>query len=62
MSDDSARFCTFCKKKVFPIRTFTKGVVLLLVFVGVLPGILYYYLKERKCPYCKNADWDATHE
>jgi len=46
MSEDSARYCIYCKKKVFPVRTFTKGVVALLLLLGILPGIVYYYWKE----------------
>ena len=60
MSDSEVRFCANCKKKIYPVRTFTKGVVLLLVFFGVLPGIVYYYWKEKKCPECKESNWDAT--
>ena len=59
MSDEIAKYCTNCEKKVFPIRTFSAGVVIGILLLGVVPGILYYYFKERKCPHCKNSDWDV---
>ena len=52
-----ARFCSNCAKKVYPKKSFSIGVMLLLLFIGILPGIVYYYLKEENCPYCKKKDW-----
>lgn len=54
-----AKFCTNCKKKVYPKKTFSWGVLLILLLIGIIPGILYYALKNENCPNCNQADWDA---
>ena len=57
-----ARFCINCKKKVYPKKTFSWGVLAILLLIGIVPGIIYYALKNENCPYCKQAEWDADHE
>jgi len=44
---------------VYPKKTFSWGVLFILLLIGILPGILYYALKNENCPYCKQAEWDA---
>ena len=50
------RKCENCKKKVVPIKKFSVGWFIVLLILGVLPGILYilYYslIKKPRCPMC----------
>ena len=56
----SPRFCNLCNRNVIPSKNFNGVVFLLLLFLGIIPGIIYliYYLaKSRKCPICKSTSF-----
>lgn len=53
------RWCTHCEKGVFPERKFSVGALLILLLIGILPGLIYYALVSKKCPICSKADWGA---
>ena len=53
------RYCPYCKRMVRPIKYISWGWFVLLVILGVLPGVLYLLLwvlfKRRECPICRGA-------
>lgn len=51
------RWCIHCKRGVFPERKFSVGALLILLLIGILPGLIYYALVSKKCPICSNANW-----
>ena len=50
------KFCTKCQRNVFPVRPKPDMAFLILLFILVIPGLIYliiYGLKpENKCPIC----------
>jgi len=53
-----AKFCGICRKSVSPVRHMSKGVWILLLFIGIIPAIIYYFVKEKVCPICKHHQWE----
>lgn len=51
------RWCTNCNKGVFPERKFSVGALVILLLIGIIPGLLYYALKNKVCPICSKSDW-----
>lgn len=51
------RWCRNCKKGVFPERQFSLGALIILLIIGILPGLIYYALISKKCPICNRSDW-----
>jgi hypothetical protein len=52
-----ARFCVYCERYVTPERDFSVGALLILLLLGIIPGIIYYFLKAAVCPICKHHQW-----
>jgi len=55
--DPDAKYCAFCQRSVHPERDFSVGALVVLLFLGILPGIIYYFLKAATCPICKHHQW-----
>jgi hypothetical protein len=53
-----ARFCAYCERHVTPERDFSVGALLILLLLGIIPGIIYYFLKAPVCPICKHHQWE----
>lgn len=53
------KWCARCQKSVFPERKFNVGAFVLLLFIGIVPGLLYYALTEKVCPICSKHNWDV---
>ena len=52
-----ARFCAYCERYVTPERDFSVGALLILLLLGIIPGIIYYFLKAPVCAICKHHQW-----
>ena len=63
MQEQSLTYCVTCKRKTIPTRGgFHIAWVIILLILGVLPGIIYivyYYLKDLQCPRCGNKNWGS---
>jgi len=55
--DPDAKYCAFCQRSVHPERDFSVGALVVLLFLGIIPGLLYYALKAANCPICKHHQW-----
>jgi len=55
--DPDAKFCAFCERSIRPERDFSVGALVVLLFIGIIPGIIYYFLKSPVCPICKHSQW-----
>ena len=55
--DPDAKFCAFCERSIRPERDFSVGALIVLLFIGIIPGIIYYFLKSPVCPICKHSQW-----
>jgi len=55
--DPDAKYCAFCQRSVHPERDFSVGALVVLLFLGIIPGLLYYVLKAANCPICKHHQW-----
>lgn len=55
--DPDAKYCAFCQRLVHPERDFSVGALVVLLFIGIIPGIIYYFLKAANCPICKHHQW-----
>lgn len=53
-----AKFCGICRKSVSPVRNMSTGAWILLLFIGIIPAIIYYLVKEKVCPICKHHQWE----
>lgn len=51
------RYCPYCKRMVRPIKFLSWGWLVVLLILGLVPGILYLILwalfKARECPICR---------
>lgn len=59
--DTDLKYCINCKQIVRQERHFSKGVLLLFLFFGI-PGLLYYFVKDKTCPLCKHEQWGVPPE
>lgn len=61
MQSQEPTYCVTCKRKTMPSRGhFVAWAFILLLILGVIPGIIYliyYYMKDLRCPICKGNDW-----
>jgi hypothetical protein len=55
--DPDARYCAYCERSVHPERDFSVAALVILLFLGIIPGIIYYFLKSPTCPICKHNQW-----
>ena len=55
--DPNAKFCAYCDRSVHPERDFSVAALVVLLFLGIIPGIIYYFLKSPTCPICKHKQW-----
>jgi len=55
--DPDAKYCAFCERLMRPERDFSVGALIVLLFIGIIPGIIYYFLKSPVCPICKHSQW-----
>ena len=55
--DPDAKYCAFCERSIRPERDFSVGALVVLLFIGIIPGIIYYFLKSPVCPICKHSQW-----
>ncbi len=51
------KWCIHCKKGVFPERKLSVGALVLLLLIGIIPGLIYYALTEKVCPICNKHHW-----
>lgn len=55
--DPDARYCAYCQRSVHPEKDFSVAALVVLLFLGIIPGIIYYFLKAPTCPICKHNQW-----
>ena len=55
--DPDAKYCAFCERSIRPERDFSVGALIVLLLIGIIPGIIYYFLKAPVCPICKHSQW-----
>ena len=53
------KYCAICEKSVFPERDFSTGALLILLLLGIIPGLIYYAVKNKTCPICKHDQWEV---
>ena len=51
------RYCNNCEQMVEPKKHFSAGILLVLLLLGLIPGIIYYLLKSKTCPICNSENW-----
>ena len=51
------KYCQNCERMVEPKKHFSGGLLLVLLCLGVIPGILYYLIKPSTCPMCNSQNW-----
>jgi len=51
------KWCGLCDRAVVPERDFSTGALLILLLLGILPGLIYYAVKNKTCPICKHDNW-----
>ena len=56
------KYCTICEKMVWAERDFNTGALLILLVIGIIPGLIYYAVKNKTCPICKHANWGIPPE
>ena len=56
--DPDAKFCAFCQRSIRPERDFSVAALVILLFLGIIPGLIYYFLKAPTCPICKHSQWE----
>lgn len=54
------KYCTICEKSVYPERDFNTGALLILLLLGIIPGLVYYAVKNKTCPICKHDKWQVS--
>lgn len=54
------KYCAICEKNVFPERDFSTGALLILLLLGIIPGLIYYAVKNKTCPICKHDQWEVS--
>lgn len=42
---------------VEPKRHISAGFLLVLLCLGIIPGIIYYFIKAATCPMCNSEHW-----
>lgn len=55
--DPDAKFCAYCERSIRPERDFSVAALVILLFLGIIPGIIYYFLVSPVCPICKHSQW-----
>ncbi len=50
-------YCNNCKQMVEPQKNYNKALLIILCFLGLWPGIAYYYFIHVSCPICKSKNW-----
>lgn len=55
--DPDAKYCAYCQRLMRPERDFSVGALIVLLLIGIIPGIIYYFLKAPVCPICKHSQW-----
>lgn len=51
------KYCAICEKTVWPERNFSVGALVVLLLLGIIPGLIYYAVKNKTCPICKHDQW-----
>lgn len=54
------KYCSICEKVVWPERNFSVGALLVLLMLGIIPGLIYYAVKNKTCPICKHDQWEVS--
>ena len=55
--DPNAKYCAYCDRSVHPEKDFSVAALVVLLFLGIIPGLIYYFLKSPVCPICKHNQW-----
>ena len=53
------KYCNNCKQIVEPKRHFNAGILIVLLCLGVIPGLIYYLVCNPTCPICNSENWGA---
>jgi len=54
------KYCGNCKRWVTPKREMSVLALVILLILGIIPGIIYliyYLLKPKVCPMCNSQNW-----
>ena len=64
VQEQTLTYCLNCKRKTMPSRGgFAIWAFLILLLLGVIPGIIYviyYYMKDLQCPRCGKKNWGES--
>lgn len=55
--DPDAKYCAYCQRSIRPEKDFSVAALVILLFLGIIPGLIYYFLKSPVCPICKHSQW-----
>ena len=47
---------------ITPKRHFNVAILFILILLGVIPGIIYYFLVAKSCPMCNSENWGIENE
>jgi len=50
-------YCRNCEQNIDPKKHFNYGILFVLLILGVIPGIIYYFFIGKKCPICNDDNW-----
>jgi hypothetical protein len=51
------KFCNNCKQMVEPQKNYNLALLIILLFIGICPGIIYYFIAKKTCPLCNSTNW-----
>ena len=54
------KYCINCERMVEPKKDFSLGIFIVLLILGLIPGIiyvLYFLIKQGSCPMCNSKHW-----
>ncbi len=54
------KYCNNCKQMVEPEKKWSAILLIILLILGIVPGllyILYIALKKARCPMCNSTNW-----
>lgn len=57
---ENQKYCTICEKMVCAERDFSKTALVILLVIGIIPGLIYFAVKNKTCPICKNTQWGVS--
>ncbi|MEJ2248777.1 MAG: hypothetical protein P8Y70_02995 [Candidatus Lokiarchaeota archaeon] len=51
------KYCLNCKQMVEPKKDLSMAFLIVLLCLGICPGVIYYVIKKKSCPMCNSNNW-----